>query len=140
MISIDVDTSAVDSMLTKLSNRIENSRPAFDLIGEIITTSVLKNFEEEGRPTPWKPLAQRTIIERTALGYWPGKILARTGFLKRIFHQADADGVTIATQAPYAPKHQYGAGRIPARPFLMIQDEDWVEIRSALGAFLVGGH
>ena len=30
-------------------------------------------------------------------------------------------------------------GDIPARPFLMVQDEDWTEIRAALNDYIVGG-
>jgi len=30
-------------------------------------------------------------------------------------------------------------GDIPARPFLMIQDEDWTEIRAALNDYITGG-
>lgn len=66
------------------------------------------------------------------------KILQVHGFLKTMTTKVENDSVTIAPRAeawPYAAIQHFGgmAGRghrtrIPARPFLMLQDEDWIRI------------
>ena len=54
--------------------------------------------------------------------------------------------VMVGTDKEYAAIHQFGgmAGRnrkvkIPARPFLMIQDKDWDNINDQLSNFILQG-
>lgn len=57
------------------------------------------------------------------------------------------DSAKAGTNLKYAAIHQFGgpAGRkskrvmIPARPYLMVQDEDWTEIRRKVAEYLTGG-
>ncbi len=62
----------------------------------------------------------------------------------RTFKRGERKGKTLfsnASKATHGMKVMGGAYDIemPARPFLLIQDEDWVEMRAALGDFLIGG-
>jgi phage gpG-like protein len=54
--------------------------------------------------------------------------------------------VVLVANKPYAAIQHFGgmAGKgrkvkIPARPYMMIQDEDWAEIKAALNDFIIEG-
>ncbi len=168
-IKVDIQDEPVKKLLAAIQSRVGNLRPAMGLIGEIVQSSILENFEKQGRPAPWASLRPATITQRQKQGKWPGKILQRTGALKRIAYNASATKVELTANAPYAATHQFGArkgqfgtvaahvkahvrklhgktvavsghtrtvpvpwGDIPARPFMMVQEEDWDEIRESL--------
>ena len=180
-IEIKVDDEQVNALFGRLQTRMNDLTPAMKVIGEIVRTSVVKNFEVGGRPR-WKPLSPVTLARRKG-----SKILYRQGpaggLLGSIHYKADKDRVVIGTNKVYAAVHQFGAkkgsfgtvtetvkahmrritqafgrpvkphkisvrahtrqaklpwGNIPARPYLMIQEEDWQEIRESLLEFITG--
>jgi phage virion morphogenesis protein len=136
---------------------------------------VLKNFETEGSRIrkPWQKLSNQTIKQREKKGYWPGKILQRTGQLKRsIISSYGEDYAQVSTNLIYAAIHNYGgiihrstlktilrkkmnsspltksqrqykAGnnkmssiRIPARPFIQLNDQEIEKIKQKIVATL----
>jgi len=150
-LSCKIDDKGFNAWLKERRDRISNMRPAMITLGDLIVKSVRQNFEESGRPDKWEKLsdattngslrakdykangklrvgAQRKIASR--------KILIglgmRSGLMDSIHYDADSEGVSIGPDnRPYARIHQLGgmAGRgkkikIPARPYLMMQDED----------------
>lgn len=162
-IKIQYDDKELKTLLSTLKERTGNLTPAMKEIGQIIRSSVIKNFMVGGRPDKWKPNAFATIMgsigrkkdftkkgrvraasSRRLSG---GKVLIDTGRLRNsITSKAFKDRVEVGTNVIYAAIHQFGgtAGRglkvdIPARPFLAIQDEDWPEIRAAVENFLMKG-
>lgn len=91
-------------------------------IGELIVSSIQRNFEASGRPKRWAPLKYRQ-----------GKPLIDTGRLRASINaKADAAGVTVGTNLIYAATHQFGRDAIPARPFVVLQSEDQREIARIL--------
>ena len=156
-IKIEVDDKGVKEALRELSERMEDMTPVMRRIGELLVSSVQENFNREGRYSEpgswrggskrWQPLAPSTIKQRERLGYWPGQILTRTGRLKAsITYHAGRDYVAVGTNLVYAAIHQFGgkAGRghranIPARPFLVVQDEDLDEIREIIARAILKG-
>jgi hypothetical protein len=69
-----------------------------------------------------------------------GRTLSLTAGCGALLVQATGSRAVVGTNVVYAAIHQMGgqAGRggrvkIPARPFLMVQDEDWREIGRQLG-------
>ena len=181
-IKIDIQDKPVKALLTTLRQRTGNLTPAMRIIGEIVRTSVVKNFEAEGRPTPWKK-SRRAIKEG-------GRTLTRRGrLMNSITAKAGPASVDIGTNVIYARIHNLGgeikhparervlhfsqktrgkmtfgrpgsgdlfakrskaryamkvAGReytivMPKREFLLVQPEDWTEIRAALQEHLAGG-
>ena len=64
---IQADDAALKAALKDLSSRLDDMKPAFQVIGEIIRTSVVRNFEVGGRysapgswrggPKSWQPLS-----------------------------------------------------------------------------------
>lgn len=68
------------------------------------------------------------------------KILTDTARLRRSIHSVLINKFTVAVRAgtEYAATHQFGVpGRnAPARPFLLVQDEDWVNFREQVRLYL----
>lgn len=144
------DDSDLQRLLKGIVKRHGDAQGAFELIGEIIQTSIIRNFEEGGRPAAWKDLAESTKKQRERQGKWPGQILvrsgARGGLMGSISYDARPKEVVFVANKPYAAIHNFGgqAGRnksveIPAREYMMIQDEDWPEILETLNDFLIKG-
>lgn len=127
----------------KISEHVASLTPPtalLDAIGLMMIRSIKKNFQEGGRPEKWKK-SKRAESKG-------GKTLRATGMLQRsIIHEVEGSTVTIGTNVLYAPMMQFGGtivpktakalhfvsgGKdffaksvtIPARPFMMIQQED----------------
>lgn len=163
MIQIEIDDSGVQALLGKLQQRIGDMTPAMQVIGEIVKTSVKKNFEVGGRysePGSWKggtqrwqPLSLATLFAGKKSDFVTKSGRYRKGFMRQskessrhilikerilmgsLNHQETANSVEVGTNVVYAAIHNFGgqAGRgrkvkIPARPFLVVQDEDIDEI------------
>ena len=83
------------------------------VIGEIVRTSVIKNFEAEGRPTPWKKSKR---AENKG-----GRTLTKSSRLMKSIIKPDAVkptaiSVSIGTNVKYARIHQLGGPvKHPAR-------------------------
>lgn len=147
-VSIHIDTSQVKKKIAGILKRLDNAEPAMKVIGETALESIQRNFEEGGRPRKWKDLAPSTKIARARRGKWPGKILmvsgAGGGLFGSISYNAYSDKVVMVANKIYAAIHHFGgmAGRgkkvkIPARPFMMIQDEDWQEMKEELSNYIL---
>lgn len=104
----------------------------------VIIPSIRSNFAAEGRP-PWEPLALATVEDRAKLQSLgkiktgaSGPILNRTGRLLKVATQFNIwsytrESATITgldSRVKYATYHQTGTRKMPARPFVIIQDED----------------
>lgn len=144
------DDKDLQDLLARVKGRIGNLQPACEVIGEVVQTSILRNFEEGGWPKAWQDLKDSTKKQRAKKNKWPGQILvmsgARSGLLGSISYDAMPDKVVLVANKPYAAIHHFGgqAGKglkttIPARPYMMIQDEDWAEIKAALNDFIIEG-
>jgi phage virion morphogenesis protein len=141
------DTQARQA-IGRLLKRMEDTRPAMNLIGEIVLESIQTNFETGGRPGKWQPLKPSTILQRQRKGKWPGHILVRSGIagglMGAIHYQAFDDKVVLAANKVYAAIHHHGgkAGKghsvsIPARPYMVVQHKDWTEIKRSLKDWLL---
>lgn len=158
-IQIHVNNSEVNKALADLSARVRNLTPVMREIGEIVRTSVERNFAAGGRPK-WD---ESTRVKREG-----GQTLSLTGRLRRSFTvEAGNDRVAVGTNVIYAAIHQFGGktspsvirpkkakalfwrgarhavksvkhpgSKIPARPFLVVQDEDWTEIKNVINNYL----
>jgi len=143
-IKVEIEDQGVKALLAGLQERCENPTPAMKEIGEIVRSSIIKNFEQSGRPNKWQPLAAATIKKKRG---GAGKTLIDSArLMNSITTRAHSNRVEIGTSVIYARIHQLGgiAGRgrkveIPARPYLMVQDEDWSPIREVLSRYLTGG-
>jgi phage virion morphogenesis protein len=152
-VSISITDDRLTPALDRLTEALQNATPLMRVFGEIAVTSVKENFEVGGRP-PWKPLSPVTLeLRRTSRkGTRSGrvatstKILFVTGALSNIAYKVFPDRVELGTHPAaraYAAIHQYGglAGRnrkvrIPARPYMVLQDEDLLEMGKETALYL----
>lgn len=174
VINVEIKDS-IKHIIESIERKMGDLTPVMRIIGEIVRTSIIRNFEVGGRPTKWKPLSPVTLAMRKGT-----KILMVQGFAGglagSIHYTPYRDRVVVGTNKVYAAIHQFGAkkgsfgtvvahvrehirklasgkkvkvkehtrrvnvpwGDIPARPYLMVQDEDWEEIKDALTDFLMG--
>jgi len=145
-------------ILNELAKQSGNLGDPLNEIKANLLESVERNFEEQGRPTKWKDLADSTkhARENPPKGRrptWPGSILNQTGGMaSSINGQVDGDSILIGSaltfpnsDKPWVRIHDQGgkAGpgkkiTIPKREFLMFQDEDLTEAEEILADHLMG--
>ncbi len=141
--------SAIDVKLDKAFRatvkEVFNDALLYQTVGEILRTSIQKNFDKEGRygdlidgvwqggSNTWKSLSDSRIKQRTKKGHWPGKILQDTGGLKTaVTVETGKKSVTVGIAKNYADYLQFGTEKMEARPIVVIQDEDLIEIEAAV--------
>lgn len=171
-INIKIDDADVAALFKRLHAKVSDMTPVMEVIGQIVRTSVVGNFEEGGRYSEpgnwrggnkrWAPLSISTLFagrnsrfagkrgrfKKGAEEQFKGRMtLVDTARLRNSINvDAGRNKVEIGTNVKYAAIHQFGgkAGRgkkinIPARPFLVVQDEDIREINSVLKRYLTEG-
>lgn len=108
-IEVKITDAVVRQLLAEIQQRTGNLTPAMKIIGQIVRSSVVKNFESEGRPTPWKK-SKRADKKG-------GRTLTRSGrLMKSITSKAGQSSVEIGTNLAYARIHQLGGSvNHPAR-------------------------
>lgn len=85
---------------------------------------------------PWPPLMASTVRKKGNANILIGKGGGGSGLLGSISYTASASEAIIGTNKEYAPFLQEGTSRMPARTFLGISDENMVEIRKAVDAWV----
>jgi len=129
----------LDRALTRLSRKLADLSVPLGVFGHSMMGSVLQNFARQGRPKRWKPLAASTIMRKGS-----DIALIDTGrMITSIGVACKTDRVVLRADVPYAAVQQHGgrAGRsgsavIPARPFLVFQDEDVAGLKVMLADYL----
>ena len=141
-ITIKINDAQAKHFLKDLVNKSKNAKAVMKIAGHVIQESVVDNFDDGGRPTKWKANADATLKQKR--GNKPLTDRGMNGGLKgSITHYATDKSVAVGTNKIYGAIHQLGgqAGRnksvtITARPFLLVQDEDWDDIKDAVLRFL----
>jgi len=131
-VSIEVEGTALDAGLSRMAGALANPSAVMDEVGRYLVASTLRRFERERAPdgSPWLKSA-RALAEG-------GRTLTDTGRLRGSIAHTVSDGgraVEVGSNVVYAAIHQFGgrAGkgrrvRLPARPYLGIDDRDRTEI------------
>ncbi|MFA7175540.1 MAG: phage virion morphogenesis protein [Kiritimatiellia bacterium] len=139
-VTLTYDDAEVLRMLDDVAARCGDMSDGLQIVGEVVQTSVQRNFEAGGRPGRWKPLSAKTLKYKKN-----GKILVDKGMagglLGSIHYTVGRNSVIIGTDKIYAAAHQFGYSprNLSARPFLMVQDEDTVEIIAELADYIEDG-
>ena len=133
MIKVAVSTREIDGLAVRLARKSSDTEETMTEIAGIMLDAVEENFEQEGRPEKWTPLADATIEERREKGFGPEHpILQRRGTLAASVqaHSSRTEAM-VTTNLRYAAIHQFGgkAGRnkkvtIPPRPFMVLGRDD----------------
>ena len=141
MFRVAVNTKEIDGLAVRLARRSSDLSEAMTEIAGIMLDAVEENFEKEGRPETWTPLADVTVEDRREKGFGPEHpILQRTGTLAAsVQAESGRNEATVSTNLRYAAIQHLGgeAGRgksvtIPPRPFLVLAPEDEDEIADVL--------
>lgn len=112
MIDVKVDTAGADTKVNRLVE-IFGKKGFLNVIGEGLLAWVDGGFATGGYGR-WAELSPVTIMRK---GH--NRILIQTGALRSSFRMSiRGDEVWIGTSDPKAIIHQFGQGRIPARPML----------------------
>jgi phage virion morphogenesis protein len=140
-VRLTVDIRGVKRDLRRMLRKIDDQTELWEAVGFLMDRSVKKNFYSEGRPDKWTPLSPARLKQKL-----PGKKILQdfSDLVNSITAEADSKGVTIATNKEYGAIHQFGgeAGRktarvkIPARPYLLVQDEDHEAIAAMIERYL----
>lgn len=165
MISARFEDAEITRIFNQITARARSPRPLLADWGERLKNSVRRNIMKGGRPqkfTPLKPVVFRAWLF-SKKSYWTkgGNLTAagqkraanRTplftgnpgGLLPSINWREVPEGLAVGTDKIYGAIHHYGglAGRghkttIPARPYLLIQNDDWAYMRQSALGFLLG--
>jgi phage virion morphogenesis protein len=128
MITIAIDSAAVNNALRQLLSNVDDMTPAFNAIGEHIASLVDLNFRDVSDPygAPWLPLKKPRKHPHNT----DDRPLNDTGVLKNsITQHPTAGSVTIGTNVEYGKHHQFGTQHIPQRAFLPTEEhglpDDW---------------
>ena len=159
-VTLKVTASGIPpQVLQDLDRRLRDFGPVRRDFGERMLRSIQKNFSAGGRPEAWAP-SQR-VLKRG------GKTLINSGRLKNsITYRLEGQDLVVGTNVVYAAAHQFGVDkqvsgpahtkqsvdgrrlrvgsksrhmRRPARPFLLIQDEDLVYLGKQIKRHLLRG-
>lgn len=153
---VEVKYGPVTRRLHILLARGKDLSAPLNKCGEIVLSSVEQNFQTEGRYATagswhggterWQDLAPRTKEARAKKGKWPGKKLqmSQGGLAASFDKKVTGNNLEIGSNKAYAGIHQFGgqAGRgrkvkIPARPMLVVQDDDVEDMMDALGKHMM---
>ena len=151
---IKYDDKNVRVTLANMQKNTKNTKIALNLIGDLLVKSVRQNFIKGGRPEPWK----KSSGKKTLVG-----LGMQGGLMSSIHYQIDGNTVTVMPdKRPYAAIHQFGGtikaknaknlkfkvkGKwvskkevtIPARPYMLIQEDDNVRIKELLAKYITEG-
>jgi phage virion morphogenesis protein len=144
LINASIDDRDVRRALDRLGRKLDDLSPVMRVISGILADAVEENLEQEGRPTHWAALKPATIAARERKGYWPGRILQQRGELAASIQPGHGRRQAWAgTNKVYAAIHHFGGmtgrghkTRIPARPYMVLGDDDKGEILNAISRHL----
>ena len=148
MLKVRIKLDSALAYLGGLFDTLTRPEKILQPAAEVVARAIERNFEEEGRPEPWKPLTPK--YARYKSRRWPGtKILERTGALGGSIRVTVEPGpgntaaIVASTDVFYAPFHQFGVpgNNLPPRPFLVLTEEDREEAaRTVARELLKVGH
>jgi len=133
-ISVEIHDRELQKLLSKLSS-LDLSAPMKD-ISIYMKSSVLKNFEAQGRPERWKPLSPEYAEWKARHGYSSKILIRKHRLMQSISARSGTNYARIFTGVDYGIYHQLGTKKMPARPFLVIQDEDVEVAKKILQSFV----
>jgi len=128
---INVKLSGKDKIIKRLERLEKAGRTISKPMKEAVIIgyrNIIQHFrKEEGPNGKWKPLKHRK-----------GKILQDTGRLRMsINFRGSGNTGYLGTNVIYAATHQFGRGKIPARPFLWFSDETKQRIKKRFFNYVV---
>ncbi|HLJ89571.1 MAG TPA: phage virion morphogenesis protein [Candidatus Angelobacter sp.] len=148
-IGIAINDQQVQIALRNFNQRL-NPQPILKIIGQIMRSSIVRTFQDQGSPPgSWRPLSPATL--KRGKGGLGRKTLIQSGRLRNSVtdnaaYVISGNVLRIGSNLIYARIQQEGglAGRgrkvrIPARPFLVVRPEDPGKIKAAIERYVQTG-
>jgi len=162
-IKVSIEDKEICEALSALRRRMSNLRPVMKNIGETVYASIRRNFEVGGRPKRWEPSLRvkreggQTLIRKGAGGGLLGSLsydpemdrvtVSASKEYAAIHHYGGNTGPSIIRakngKALFWPgaRHpvksvKHPGAKIPARPYMLVQNEDWTEIAGIINRYL----
>lgn len=129
VMQVTIQDEELNRVLSKMSSKVKDLRPVMRDIANLLLESIQKNFKAEGRPVKWKPLAPSTIANKVKRkGTWK-PILVDTGLLRKSNNtDYGKNYAKVVNPIKYGIYHQMGTKKMPARPFMVLQEKDKANI------------
>ncbi len=143
-LSLGVDVQRTEALrsIGALAGRIDDPETALTLAGTHMLRSIQQNFDASGRPARWAPNAPATGRRKGSTK----PLIDRGRLMGSVRYATTPTQLVLSADGHGAQIHQFGgqAGRghsvtIPARPYMLFQDEDLVDIAGIYEDFLAGG-
>lgn len=130
-ITLELGSDEVTAALARLTAVGRNLLPIYQDIGEYLLSSTRDRTASQRAPdgSAWTPL--NPAYKRWKAKKRPGVPMLRFDFHMlgdRLSYQADDHALLFGTGAKYGAVHQFGYGKVPARPWLGLADEDELEV------------
>ncbi|MGI6394518.1 MAG: phage virion morphogenesis protein [bacterium] len=158
--NIKINDKEIREKLNELSGRLENPEKLLSELEGVLLDAVMENFDsggrsDDGQTEVWEDLKQSTIDQRKLKHGNKYQVLVVTrGLQDSITGYHDKTKAFVTTNKKYATTMHFGAkkgefgndksgrpipwGDIPARPFMMITNDDRTEISDILEKYLKG--
>lgn len=144
---VDIDDAKFRGALSRARDALgdEGMQPLLERIGNRLFNSTKARAEQQIAPdgSAWIALSPR--YQRRKAKRYPGRrVLEREGHMlgDRLNYQVLGDTLLLGTSGkskrgyPYPVAHQFGRGRVPARPFLGLSTEDEADILETVALHL----
>lgn len=123
-----LDTTVYGQALRRVETTLGDLSELMELLCGRVIKMVTRKFAQSG--PGWVPLSKRTLQRRRKKGKG-AKPLLDTGRLRAsVVAQGEGSvreitsiGFRLGTNLKYAGTHQFGSGRVPARPFMPTNEE-----------------
>lgn len=141
-VKVTLNDGGLVATLENMVQKTKDFNPLLKMFQVLMIRSFDLNFRLEGRPTKWAPLKKATIKRKKSTG-----ILKDTGRLRLSTMSVmstdnvtkfSSDSLVMGSTVPYARYLQEGTKHMPARPFIVIQEEDASEMERLTAKFFVG--
>lgn len=147
VLTFDVDgDTQVARGFSRFADNVKDLSDAFREIAKDFHESEERQFDTEGGygAGGWAPLAPSTIESKARRGF-PDRILVRTGQLRdslmgrgpRAVEVVRPLELRVGTELDYARYHQRGTRRMPARPVIMLPEEQKTRMHKTIHRYLV---
>jgi len=115
MITVTIDTSDLARKLADFPEALARAQQnALKVVGNVVKNHTTEAFRDASlRPSPWAPRKDRKATH---------PLLIKSGTLQKKIHwRLNGSGaVVIGSPMKYAPYHQLGTKKMPARPFFPV--------------------